>query len=255
MIVQFKKHWREYLIEAWALGMFMVSACVFVILIEHPDFMIRELVPNNFIRRLFIGAAMGVTAILLIHSPWGKQSGAQMNPAVTLSFLYLGKIEKTDAFFYIIFQFIGGYLGVAIFQFWIHDIVADGSVNFVATIPPEKGVTTAFILEFALAFGLFLMVLITSNTKSLENFTAYFVGILLTLFIAIEAPYSGMSINPARTLGSAIPALRFDALWLYFLAPITGMLSAAILYKKTIGSKKFECSMGANNINCKTYKH
>ena len=65
-------------------------------------------------RRGLIGVAMGLTAIALIYSPWGKRSGAHMNPSVTLTFWRLGKIKSIDALFYIVFQFLGGWVGVAL---------------------------------------------------------------------------------------------------------------------------------------------
>src|SRR5713101_2658420 len=105
-------HWPEYFIEAWALGMFMVSAGVSTLLLESPASSLHTAIPDAFLRRLLIGAAMGLTAIALIYSPWGRRSGAHMNPAVTLSFLRLGKIAPSDAVFYIFAQFIGGTLGV-----------------------------------------------------------------------------------------------------------------------------------------------
>src|SRR5215469_14490343 len=106
------KHWPEYLIEAVCLGLFMVSACSFTILLQHPASAIRHLVPSAFVRRLLTGVAMGATAIALIYSPWGKQSGAHLNPSVTLTFFYLGKVEPWDACFYVVAQFIGAILGV-----------------------------------------------------------------------------------------------------------------------------------------------
>src|SRR5437870_1664697 len=105
-------HWPEYLIEAACLGLFMVSACSFTVLLQHPGSILRQMVPSAFLRRLFTGLAMGLTAIALIYSPWGKQSGAHLNPSVTLTFLRLGKVEPWDAWFYIVAQFLGGTLGV-----------------------------------------------------------------------------------------------------------------------------------------------
>ncbi|MGH7900958.1 MAG: aquaporin family protein, partial [Thermodesulfobacteriota bacterium] len=86
MINSLRSHWPEYIIEAAGLGLFMISACSFTILIEHPDSPFRQLIGDPLIRRFLIGIAMGLTAIGIIYSPWGKQSGAHINPSVTLTF-------------------------------------------------------------------------------------------------------------------------------------------------------------------------
>jgi aquaporin Z len=78
--------------EAAGLGAFMVSACLFATLLEYPGSAVREALSAATLRRVLMGLAMGLTAIVIIYSPWGKQSGAHINPAVTLTFLRLGKI-------------------------------------------------------------------------------------------------------------------------------------------------------------------
>src|SRR5882724_4505286 len=94
-------HWPEYLMEAGELGLFMIAACFTVALLEHPASLVQQAIASPMVRRVLIGLAMGVTAISLIYSPWGKQSGAHFNPAVTLTFLRLRKIAFWDAVFYI----------------------------------------------------------------------------------------------------------------------------------------------------------
>ena len=89
-----KQHWPEYLIEATCLGLFMVSAFTFGTILEHPDSPLHQAIPNPTLRRLLMGLAMGGTAIAIIYSPWGKQSGAHINPSITLTFFRLGKIAQ-----------------------------------------------------------------------------------------------------------------------------------------------------------------
>src|SRR6266568_7059461 len=98
-------HWPEYLMEAAGLGIFMLSACAFAVLLEHPMSPVNEMIENPFVRRILMGIAMGLTAIGIVYSPWGRRSGAHLNPSLTLSFLALGKIAPWDAFFYIASQF------------------------------------------------------------------------------------------------------------------------------------------------------
>src|SRR5881397_1562519 len=107
-----KRHWPEYLMEAACLGLFMISAFTFGTILEHPDSPVHQAIPNSLLRRFLMGLAMGSTAIGIIYSPWGKQSGAHINPAVTMTFFRLGKIEPPDAFFYVMAQFAGGIAGV-----------------------------------------------------------------------------------------------------------------------------------------------
>ena len=108
------EHWPEYLIEALGLGLFMLSACLFVTLLGHPNSPVRQTVTDPFVRRIPIGLAMGLTAVGLIYSPWGQRSGAHLNPSVTLTFWRLGKVTPWDAFFYVTAQFIGAIVGVGV---------------------------------------------------------------------------------------------------------------------------------------------
>src|SRR5215469_1799131 len=77
-------HWPEYLMEAGLLGAFMVSACLFGALYESPHSPVRQAIASQVLRRLLMGLSMGLTAIAIIYSPWGEQSGAHINPSVTL---------------------------------------------------------------------------------------------------------------------------------------------------------------------------
>src|SRR5450755_4776026 len=145
-------HWQEYLIEAWALGMFMLSACLFTALLEYPSSPVYQHLSYAILRRGLIGLAMGITAIGLIYSPWGKRSGAHMNPSVTLTFLRLGKIPPWDALFYIVFQFLGGLAGVLLTALTLGKLFTQAPVNWVVTVPGPAGVGAAFAGELLIAF-------------------------------------------------------------------------------------------------------
>ncbi len=235
-------HWPEYLMEAAGLAAFMISACLFTALLEHPASPARHALPDAVVRRVLMGLAMGGTAMALIYSPWGQRSGAHLNPAVTLSFLRLGKLSASDAFFYVAAQFVGGILGVVVAAAVVGPALADPSVSFVVTVPGSAGVGVAFLAEFAISLGLFLTVLTASSSTRLAPFTGACAGVLVAAYIAIEAPYSGMSMNPARTLGSAVPAHIWRALWVYFLAPPLGMLLACEVHLRTKGLGALLCA-------------
>jgi len=235
-------HWREYLMEAAGLGLFMASACMFVTLIEHPGSPIPHAIADPALRRVLIGAAMGLTAIAIIYSPWGKQSGAHLNPAVTLTFYRLGKIEPMDAAFYVLAQFGGAVAGIMVAASLIGATrLSHPAVNFVATVPGETGRIAAFAAEAAISFGMMLTILVVSNRRALNRYTGLVAGALITVYIAFEAPLSGMSMNPARTLGSAVPAHLWTAIWIYFSAPLLGMLAAGEVYVRANGRSAVLC--------------
>jgi len=197
-----------------------------------------------------MGLAMGLTAIGIIYSPWGKQSGAHLNPAVTLTFFRLGKVAPCDAVSYIVAQFAGGVGGVALVATAAGKLLAHPSVNYVATLPGEGGTGAAFLGEVIIAFILMSVVLGVSNTQKLARFTGLFAGACVAAFITFEAPISGMSMNPARTFGSAVLPQLWDSLWIYFLAPPLGMLAAAAVYlrlKHAVGCAKLHHQ---NKLRC-----
>lgn len=226
-----RRHWPEYLMEAWGLGAFMVSAGVFATLLEYPGSPVHEAIAKGGLRLGLMGIAMGLTAVGIIYSPWGKRSGAHINPAVTLSFLRLGKVNPIDAGFYILAQFVGGTIGVLLVWAALGAAFSGPPVRFVNTLPGQGGVAIAYLAEVAMAFGLMLMVVTALSRQRLMPHVGLFAGIMVASYIAFLAPLSGMSINPARTLASAAPAGELGYLWLYFTAPVLGMLAAVEMFR------------------------
>jgi aquaporin Z len=223
----FRRHWPEYAIEGALLGAFMVSACAFSVLLEHPGSPVRQAIAGGLLRRALMGVAMGATAVAIIYSPWGKRSGAHINPATTLTFFRLGRVEGADAVFYAVAQFAGALAGVGLVALLLPAEVRHPSVAFAATRPGPAGATAAFAAEAGITFVLLTVVLTVSNAPRWNRWTGLAVGACVALFITVEAPLSGMSMNPARTFGSAAGAMRWDHLWIYFVAPPLGMLLAA----------------------------
>jgi len=189
-----------------------------------------------------MGLAMGTTAIALIYSPLGKRSGAHLNPATTFTFFRLKKIEPIDAAFYTLFQFAGGITGVMLARVAFGERLAHPSVNYVVTRPGRYGELWAFVAEALIAFILMSAILWVSNTRALNRYTGVVAGALIMVYISIEAPISGMSMNPARTLGSALAARVWTGIWIYFTAPLLGMLLAAEVYVRLRGTDRVLCA-------------
>ena len=243
MYRKLRYHWPEYLIEAAGLGTFMISACVFTVLLMYPASPVAHWIVDPIWKRRVVGIAMGSTAIALIYSPWGNRSGAaHFNPSVTIAFLRLDKIAPGDALLYIVSQFTGAVTGVLLCAVFFQPWISDSRVNYVVTAPGPKGAGVALVSEFVISFLLMMMVLVFSNSKRLAAFTGIFAGILVATYITVEAPLSGMSMNPARTFGSALPAHMWKDSWIYFSAPPLGTLAAAEAYVKLLGAHKVICA-------------
>jgi aquaporin Z len=241
LLSRVRSHWPEYLIEGWALGMFMISAGCFGVLLESSLSSLPQMIGQADVRRVLGGLAMGLTAIALIYSPWGKRSGAHMNPAITLAFLKLGRIARTDAAFYVVAQCIGGALGVGVVLMLFGPAFAAPPVSYVATTPTH-GAAVAFAAEFLISFLMMTMVLRATDSQRYMRYTGLFAGVLVAAFISLEAPYSGMSMNPARTLASALPGGVWTGFWIYVLAPIAAMQLAVAVHLRLCGPASAPCA-------------
>jgi aquaporin Z len=239
-----KKHSRNsfavYAMEALLLGLFMISACSFGAILEHPLSPIRRVLDEAFVRRSLMGIAMGVTAIALIYSYPGRRTGAHMNPAVTLSALRLGRISVRDAVGYIVAQFTGAVLGVALTVAIAGPWVGHPYINYAATLPGQA-VGVAWFAEAAIAFIMMGMSMTLNRFPKVAPYTGWFAGTLVALYITFEAPLSGMSLNPARTFGSAFWAHTWTAIWIYFTAPVAGMLLAVEMGRMFMKSPQALC--------------
>ena len=238
----FQRNWRLYVDEGAELAIFMISACFFDVLLFDPALPVVNFLPSTALRRLLMGMSMGGTAILIIRSSMGKRSGAHFNPAITLTYFRLGKIDKWDAGFYVLFQFIGGICGVGLSALCLGSSLAVPSVDYVVTVPGRGGTAGAFCAEYFMAALLMLVVLWFSNRPPLAEYTSYLVGILITFYVLVFAPVSGFSINPARTTGSAVFAHVWTAVWLYFVAPVLGMMTSAEIYLRVYGKDSVLCA-------------
>lgn len=236
-----REHWPEYLMEGAGLGLFMISAGAFGVLLFYPGSPVHQAIADPLLLRLLMGIAMGTTAVCIIYSPWGQQSGAHLNPAVTLTFYFLGKVAPWDAFFYVCAQFLGGTTGVFIVLALLGKRFANPPISYVATMP-GAGFTAAFITETIITFILMTTVLICTNSRRLTRYTGYFAAVLVATYITLVAPISGMSMNPARSFASALPGRLWNGLWIYFTAPPLGMLTAAFVHRTVRRGREVVCA-------------
>jgi len=246
-----RETFRLAMIDGALLGLFMISVGVFAVLIASPQSPLGLFELPPLAKRALMGAAMGTTAFLLISSRWGGRSGAHMNPAVTVSYLRLGRIPPRTAMVYVPMQVLGGIAGVLIITLVMGRLFTDAPVMYAATNPGPLGSLVAFAAEFAIAFAMFSIVLWATNSPTLARHTPKIVGVLLFLYITLEEPLSGMSLNPARTLASAVPAGAYGSVWVYLIGPLAGMLAAAEVRMRLRGGQSVHCC----KINHENHEH
>jgi len=178
-----------------------------------------------------------------------------MNPAVTLTFLRLGKIHPWDALFFVVAQVLGGISGVLLVAALAGHAFSDPPVSYAATLPGSFGPAAAFAAELVISAILMLTVLSVSAFARLAPFTGLIVGCLVATYITVESPLSGMSMNPARSLASAAPGMQWRHLWIYLTAPLLGMLSGAQVFLMVASARRVLCAkllhpLGVPCIHC-----
>ncbi|WP_054414777.1 MIP/aquaporin family protein [Hymenobacter sp. DG25A] len=240
------RHWPYYVAEAVGIGVFLLCGSLLTILLQHPASPVWQALSHQpMLRRVLLGVGMGFVIVSIVYSPWGKQSGAHINPAVTLGFWQLGKIRTPDALWYLLAQ-VSGAVGMGqVLKPVLGAYYTHPAVNFIVTqpLPLPNGTRLAFAGEFLICFVLMLLMLVCLYSKRLKAYTGWVVGLLLALFIIFETPYSGMSLNPARTLGSAVAANSYHGLWLYWVAPCMAMWLATVLFRRFYHGENLECAI------------
>lgn len=226
----FRKNRKHYVQEALGLALFMLSACFFGAMLFAEKSTWRQALPGGITRNILMGLAMGSTALFIFYSPWTAPSGSQINPAVTISYLRLGKMCRYDALFFVLAQLIGGTAAVWLMQWLMGDLLTSPPVNSVATLPGKSGMGWALITELLISFITMSMVLFTSGHNKLKSYTRVFAGCLVCTWVILATPLSGFGMNPARSLASALPSGIWTSSWIYLLIPVAGMLLAAECY-------------------------
>lgn len=223
-------HWEEYRAElvGTAVNIFVgLSAVVFDFGQGLP---MENLIPDKSIRLLITGLIFSGSGALFAISPLGKLSGGHINPSVTLAFWAHGKMHGQDAVGYIVAQFLGAILG-AILMVSVWGKYA-GTVYNGMTLPGAGyALWFVFLAEVFITFLLVLSIFLFVCNHRLMRWTPLMTWLLITAIVWQEAPISGTSLSPARSIGPAFVTGLWRDQWLYCIAPPLGALLAVAMFR------------------------
>lgn len=194
---------------------------------------------------LIIALAFGLILMALVYTI-GKVSGSHVNPAVSIAATIDGRISIFECVYYVCAQIAGGILGALVLSWLFHSSEVLGANGFKELSALGANITTtgvAFAVEAILTFLFVLVVLSVSKKES--NTNGIVIGLALTLVHIMGIPFTGTSVNPARSIGPAIltGGDALSQLWLFILAPIVGGILAALFYKFVIAADEKEPAM------------
>ena len=234
-------HWRQYLMEAVEVAALMLCICFAGTLFYGRDSPIAILGLSWVARSALMGATVAAATFMIMLSPFGRRSGAHINPALTLAYFSVGRIHHWDAISYVLSQFIGGIAGVYVASLLLGRSLSDFPVLYVVTLPGRNGIFFAFVAELVTSFVFMAVVLISSNHRTLARVSPIFVVLVTVLYYVFSPTLSGYSVNPARSFSSAVFARLWKGIWIYCVAPVLGMVAAAGLYTKVAGLRRIYC--------------
>jgi aquaporin Z len=219
--------WRLFFSELIGTALLVFGGLSLVILMSGRGSPMTRMLPNDLLRTAITAFFFGTIGSAIALSWVGKESGAHINPAVTMGFWMMRKLDWRTAFGYVVAQLLGACVGAFPLLEWGS---MGKSVSFGATIP-GKDYSTAVVLlgEIVTTFGLIATLLVFLGFRRLRRYTPFVIPFLYALMVPLEAAISGTSTNPARTLGPALISGRWDGWWIYWAGPMLGMLLAVLV--------------------------
>lgn len=188
---------------------------------------------------LLIAFAFGLSIVAMAYSI-GNISGCHINPAVSFGMLVAGRMSVSEFFGYIVSQFLGGIVGAGILVGFFGSNASLGQNGFGEASALGVGMGTAFLVEVVLTFVFVIAILgVTSKTEN-SAVAGLVIGLTLTLVHILGIPFTGTSVNPARSFGPALLAggTALSQVWVFIVAPLVGAAIAAVVYKILASEKK-----------------
>lgn len=219
--------WRLYVSELLGTALLLTGGLSVVIFMFGAGSPMERILPSVVVRQAITGFLFGCTGASIALSSIGKESGAHINPAVTLGFWLFRKLDARTAMGYVCAQLVGAVLGSLPLLAWGS---MGRSVGFGATVPGAGYTTRAVLLgEAVTTFALIAGLCVFIGFRHLRRFTPAMMPFLYGLMVPLESSVSGTSTNPARTFGPALLSGRWEGWWIYWLGPLIGTLLAVVV--------------------------
>jgi len=189
---------------------------------------------------LGIAFAFGLAVVAMAYAI-GHISGCHINPAITIGMIVVGRMKATEAIPYIIAQVLGAIAGAAVLL-----LIASGKPDYSIVInglgqngysdasPGHYSLLAGFIAETMFTFIFLLVIFGATSTKNIYGgFAGLSIGLSLVLIHIVGIPVTGVSVNPARSIGPALltGGVAISQLWLFILAPVLGSVLSAVTWR------------------------
>ena len=190
---------------------------------------------------LLIAFAFGLVIVAMAYSV-GNISGCHINPAVSLGMLLSGRMTAKEFGAYVVSQVLGGIAGAAILVVEFGSAASLGTNGFGEASAIGANMGQCFLIEVILTFVFVFTILGVTSKGEFTPVTGLVIGLTLTLVHIFGVPFTGTSVNPARSLGPAIlnaisDPTAISQVWLFIVAPLIGAAIAAIAYKALASEK------------------
>ena len=222
-------HWVDWGCELLGTALLLGGGLSAICLTMHPGGFVREHVPSLTLRLLITGTLFGGTGSLNALAPWGRRSGAHLNPVVTLAFFLRGRVHPADVAGYVAGQLAGALLGaLAVLALW--GPVAR-AVDLGVTQPGDgASPLAATAIEAGMTALLVLVILVLTSDTRTARWTPLANVALIALLVATLAPETGTSLNPVRSAGPALVLPELRHLGVYVAGPLLGSLLASAAF-------------------------
>jgi aquaporin Z len=220
------KSWRIFLAEFAGTGLLLLVGLSLVTFMFGAGSPMAVIIPSVALRRVITGFLFGGTGALIALSAIGRESGAHLNPVVTMAFRLYGKIDLRTAFVYVFGQLAGAVAGCLPLLLWGS---MGRSVSFGATQPGQGyGVPIALLGEVVTTFVMVSLLIVFLGFRRIRPFTPAMFPLLYAIMVPLEASISGISTNPARSFGPAVVSGQWQAWWIYWVGPTLGAVLASL---------------------------